>query len=207
MTDTSKLRRRDFLARALGILTGGAWLGRGAVRDAAAATTQDAPFLGEIRMFSGDFAPVGWAICDGQLLPIVNYDPLFQLIGTTYGGDGQDTFAVPDLRSRAPVHVGLMTALGQTGGQEMVTLQPSQIPGHSHTLLASSAPGDSTNPSGRVPARSAAGAPHYGGGIDSSFAADALTPSGSSAPHDNMMPSLCINFIMCIEGGEFPQPS
>src|SRR6516164_5841786 len=109
------------------------------------------PFVGEIRMFAGNFAPVGWAFCNGALAPISQYDTLFNLIGTTYGGDGVNTFALPNLQSRVPVHVGPGFALGQTGGAETVTLNTSQIPAHSHVPLALSAQsgqGTQSTPSG-----------------------------------------------------------
>lgn len=204
MKTSSAIQRRHFLARMLGFITGSAWLGsKAGVRDAAA---QDLPYLGEIRMFAGDFAPQNWALCDGQLLSIAQYDALFSLIGTTYGGDGQVTFALPDLRGRAPVHIGPANQLGVSAGQETVTLQSAQIPAHSHALMGSSGVGDADNPSGRVPARNAVGAPHYHGGMDTTLASNALTLSGSSMPHNNMMPSLCVNFIICLEG-VFPSQS
>jgi microcystin-dependent protein len=203
MTDDRGIRRRHFLARALGLL-GGSWLGgRMTARDAAAQT--DAPYLGEIRMFAGDFEPLGWKFCDGQLLDINLNDALFSLIGTTYGGDGQTTFALPDLRGRAPVHVGAI-ALGEPGGQETVTLLAQQMPAHSHTLVGSSSMADANDPSGRVPARNPLGWPHYGSSADTSFAANALAVSGSFAPHNNMMPSLCVHFIICVEG-VYPSPT
>ena len=198
MTSAPAIQRRHFLARALALLSG-AWLGlRGATR-AEADTQSDQPYLAEIRMFAGDFAPHGWAFCDGQLLDVEIHNALFSLIGTTFGGDGQTTFALPDLRGRAPVHAGA-TVLGQVGGQEVVVLTPAQMPLHSHTLLGSSAPAQTNDPSGRVPARNPLGWPHYSSNIDTSFAADAVTLSGSSTPHDNMMPSLCIHFIICLDG-------
>ena len=107
------------------------------------------PFIGEIRMFAGNFAPVGWAFCDGALIPISENDALFNLIGTTYGGDGQSTFALPNLQSRVPMHVGQGFALAQTGGVETVTLNTSQIPSHSHVPLANAA-GSQTTPSNGV---------------------------------------------------------
>src|SRR6187431_1092834 len=97
------------------------------------------PYVGEIRMFAGNFAPAGWMFCEGQLLPISENETLFQLIGTTYGGDGQSTFALPDLRGRLPIHQGTSFVMAETGGVETVTLTVNQIPQHSHTLLASSA--------------------------------------------------------------------
>src|SRR5690348_4977556 len=100
-----------------------------------------APYVGEIRMFGGNFAPAGWALCQGQLIPISENETLFNLIGTTYGGDGQNTFALPDLQSRVPVHVGSGFALAQSGGSEAVTLTVNQIPNHSHVPLAKANPG------------------------------------------------------------------
>src|SRR5258708_25319161 len=117
------------------------------------------PFIGEIRMFAGNFAPVGWAFCNGALIPISENDALFNLIGTTYGGDGQNTFALPNLQSRLPVHVGQGFALGQTGGAEAVTLNVSQIPGHSHVPQAFTnlAGGNQNTPQNGVWATSTAG--------------------------------------------------
>src|SRR5437667_6509943 len=108
------------------------------------------PFVGEIRMFGGNFAPAGWAFCDGQLVPISENDTLFNLIGTTYGGDGQTTFALPNLQSRVPVHVGPGFALGQLAGVETVTLTTNQIPAHSHVPQALSTSGNLSSPAGGV---------------------------------------------------------
>jgi microcystin-dependent protein len=194
------LERRDFLGRALAALSG-VWLARGlASRRADAAPMQDQPYVGEIRTFAGNFAPVGWAFCDGALLPISGNDTLFQLIGTTYGGDGQSTFALPDLRGRAPVHAGTSWVLGQSGGVENVTLTANQIPAHTHSAAAYSLPGDASDPAGRVPARNAAGAPHYGSAINTTLAAGALQEAGGSQSHTNMQPYLAINFIISLFG-------
>src|SRR6266478_4037970 len=108
------------------------------------------PFIGEIRMFGGNFAPVGWAFCNGALIPISENDALFNLIGTTYGGDGQTTFALPNLQSRVPAHVGPGFALGQTGGAESVTLTTSQVPAHNHVPQCNSNPGNQQGPGGGV---------------------------------------------------------
>src|SRR5512143_1505304 len=110
------------------------------------------PYVGEIRMFAGNFAPAGWMFCDGQLLPISENETLFQLIGTTYGGDGQSTFALPDLRGRAPIHFGNGFTLAEMGGVETVTLTVPQIPAHNHALLASSDHGTTSNPADAFPA-------------------------------------------------------
>src|SRR5687768_18272954 len=112
------------------------------------------PYLGEIRLFAGNFAPAGWALCDGRPLPISENDALFTLIGTTYGGDGQETFNLPDLRSRVPVHIGNGVILGETGGVESVTLTVQQTPTHSHPLLGSTALGSSTTPQNAVDRKS-----------------------------------------------------
>src|SRR6266496_3357332 len=108
------------------------------------------PYVGEIRMFAGNFAPAGWMFCEGQLLPISEYETLFQLIGTTYGGDGQSTFALPDLRGRIPLHLGNGFTLAETGGVETVTLTVQQIPAHSHSMLASADPGSLQSPAGAM---------------------------------------------------------
>jgi microcystin-dependent protein len=198
-----RVARRDFLGRVLAAVAGGAWLDGLRRAEAAATGPYDMPYLGEIRMFAGNFEPWGWRFCDGRLLAIADYDLLFQLIGTTYGGDGQDTFALPDLRGRAPVHVST-TQLGEPGGQESVTLAPAQSPYHSHALQGSSSFGIASGPGGRVSARNALGAPHYHSNVDTYFATTTLTVNGASQPHNNMMPSLGLNFIICIEGGLFP---
>lgn len=162
------------------------------------------PFIGEIRMFGGTFAPVGFAFCDGQLLPIAQYDALFNLIGTTYGGDGQTTFALPDLRGRIPVHTGQGPGLsnyvlGQLGGSESVTLTVPQLTQHTHAALAQSGAGNQPGPAGGVWAASAqnqfsAGAPSAG------MSPAAVGPAGGSQPHDNMMPFQAVSFIIALEG-------
>jgi microcystin-dependent protein len=157
------------------------------------------PFIGEIRMFGGNFAPQGWAFCDGSLLPISENDALFNLIGTTYGGDGQSTFALPDLRSRIPLHVGPGFALGQSGGAETVTLTTSQIPAHTHVPQGNSGAGTQSSPGNGVWAQStldqfSSSAPTV------SMAPAALGLNGGSQPHDNMMPFLAVNFILSLFG-------
>src|SRR5882762_1788020 len=112
------------------------------------------PYVGEIRMFAGNFPPNGWMFCDGQLLPISENETLFQLIGTTYGGDGQSTFALPDLRGRLPIHQGSGFILAETGGSEEITLTVNQLPAHSHAMLASTGPGTVNAPNGAVTAAS-----------------------------------------------------
>ena len=206
MTAPIPIQRRHFLARALAAVAGAAWLGRPAAKVAEAAIQSDDPYVGEIRMFAGNFAPLGWKFCNGELLLIPDYETLFQLIGTTYGGDGQTTYALPDLRGRAPIHVGPTWPLAQMAGEETATILLSQLPAHNHPLVASSGIGDADGPAGRVPARNAAGAPHYGSGINASLAPDTLIPVGGASPHNNMQPYLGINFIISLYG-VFPNPS
>ena len=157
------------------------------------------PFIGEIRIFAGNFAPVGWAICNGAVIPIDQNDALFNLIGTTYGGDGQTTFALPDLQSRVPVHVGPGFALGQSGGAETVTLTTSQIPSHTHPGAVSSAAATSSSPAGGVFATGTS-TPYSDQAADSSLAAGAIQSTGGSQPHDNMLPFLAVNFIISLFG-------
>jgi microcystin-dependent protein len=159
------------------------------------------PFIGEIRMFGGNFAPAGWAFCDGSLIPISENDALFNLIGTTYGGDGQSTFALPDLRSRVPVHVGPGFALAQSGGVETVTLTTSQIPAHSHVPQANANAGTQVSPAGGVWAVSNPSLNQYSAlAPNATLNAAALGSSGGSQPHDNMAPFLTINFILSLFG-------
>lgn len=151
-------------------------------------------------MFAGNFAPLGWAFCMGQLMPISQNNALFALIGTTYGGDGQNTFALPDLRSRLPMHQGNGFVMGQMAGEESVTLTPNQIPLHSHAAQANNSAGTQTAPAGNL---WAASADHpYGpiAGINTSMAPASLGSAGGSQPHDNMHPFLAVNFIIALSG-------
>ncbi len=161
------------------------------------------PYIGEIRMFGGNFAPAGWAFCDGSLLAISEYDALFSLIGTTYGGDGQNTFALPDLRSRVPLHMGSASGsvyvLGQNGGEEQVTLVVSQLPAHSHATVAYSGSGSQTSPQGNVWAQSA-NLPYSANQPASPMDPAAVGPDGGNQPHDNMVPFVGINFIISLFG-------
>ena len=159
------------------------------------------PFIGEIRMFGGNFAPVGWAFCNGALIPISENDALFNLIGTTYGGDGQNTFALPNLQSRIPIHVGPGFALGQSGGVESVTLTTSQIPAHSHVPQANNAAGDQASPANGVWASTNPSINNYSNVAPSvNMDPGALGSSGGSQPHDNMVPFLAVNFILSLFG-------
>jgi microcystin-dependent protein len=166
------------------------------------------PYIGEIRMFAGSFAPAGWALCDGQTMPISENEALFTLIGTTYGGDGQETFNLPNLQSRVPMHMGNGVVLADAAGVESVTLTVTQTPSHSHPLLGSTALGSSTTPQNLVLAQdNVAGADLY---IEdtptANMAATAIVPVGGSQPHENMQPFLVINFIISLFG-RFPSPT
>jgi microcystin-dependent protein len=163
------------------------------------------PFVGEIRMFAGNFAPVGWAFCDGQLLPISENDVLFQLIGTTYGGDGQETFALPDLRGRLPIHMGQGPGLsnriiGEEGGTEAVTLTVQQIPVHTHATVLSNGAGSESTPAGNVLAASPNVRLYRPGSATTALHPASVGPAGGSQPHDNLMPFLCVNFIISLFG-------
>jgi microcystin-dependent protein len=164
------------------------------------------PYIGEIRMFGGNFAPAGWMFCEGQLLPISENETLFNLIGTTYGGDGNSTFALPDLRGRVPIHMGNGFILAETGGAEEITLTVNQIPAHSHALVASTAPGNQNSPANAVPANSTSVKIYLEDSPDSTLALTATTPVGGSQPHTNFQPYLCVNFIISLFG-IFPPPS
>ncbi len=164
------------------------------------------PYVGEIRMFGGNFAPAGWMFCEGQLLPISENETLFQLIGTTYGGDGQETFSLPDLRGRLPIHQGNGLVLAETGGTEEVTLTVSQIPAHSHPFLASTAVANQATPANRVVAQSTAADLFIEDIANANLSANMLGPVGGSQPHTNFQPYLCVNFIISLFG-IFPSPT
>jgi len=158
------------------------------------------PYVGEIRMFAGNFAPAGWMFCEGQLLPISENETLFQLIGTTYGGDGESTFALPDLRGRIPLHFGNGLNLAETGGAEEITLTVNQIPSHTHPLVGSSDVANSPNPGGNVVARSGQVNAFINAGPSVAMAAQFLGTTGGSQPHTNFQPYLCVNFIISLFG-------
>ena len=170
------------------------------------------PYVGEIRMFAGNFAPLGWMFCDGSVLSIAENETLFQLIGTNYGGDGQSTFALPDLRGRIPIHQGAgpglsSRMLAESGGAEVVTLGALSLPAHTHGWRASGAQAQATaGPVGSVTA-SAAPTLLYGQGAPTlQFASQAVLPTGGSQPHENLAPYLCVNYIISLFG-IFPSPS
>ena len=164
------------------------------------------PYVGEIRMFAGNFNPAGWAFCDGALLPISENETLFQLIGTTYGGDGESTFALPDLRGRIPIHQGNSFILAETGGSEEVTLSTQQIPAHSHPMLGSGDIANSPNPEANVVARSGQVNMFINSTPSIPMSAQSVTPVGGSQPHTNLQPYLCINYIISLFG-IYPAPS
>jgi microcystin-dependent protein len=165
------------------------------------------PYVGELRMFAGNFAPAGWQFCDGTLLAISENETLFQLIGTTYGGDGQSTFAVPDLRGRIPLHQGNGFVLAQNGGAEQVTVTVSQIPAHSHPFLASSDNASSANASGNVLAQTPSYTPYISGFAPATNLAPAsISSTGGSQPHTNFQPYLCVEFIISLFGIFPPLP-
>jgi len=169
------------------------------------------PFVAEIRIFPFNFAPKGWAFCNGQLLPISQNTALFSLLGTTYGGDGKSTFALPDLEGRAVMQPGQgpglsLRDLGEMGGSETVTLIESEIPAHTHTISASNQPGEDAAPSGESLARSV-GAQVYQTVTNANLqpmAFETLAPTGGSQPHNNMQPYLTFNFNIALQG-VFPQ--
>jgi len=164
------------------------------------------PYVGEIRMFAGNFAPNGWMFCEGQTLPISENEVLFQLIGTTYGGDGEETFNLPNLASRVPIHMGTgpdgtTYQLGEMAGTEQETLTVQQIPNHTHPLTGSSAAGDQVSPIGSVLATTGQGIfLYYEGAVDVNLNPQSITPAGGSQPHENTQPFLCVNFIISLFG-------
>lgn len=158
------------------------------------------PYVGEIRMFAGNFEPAGWMFCEGQILQIAEYDTLFQLLGTTYGGDGESTFALPDLRGRIPIHQGGDFSLADKGGSEDVTLAISQLPAHSHWLLASADNATTANAQGNILAQTPSYTPYIS--MNASVALNAASTSGvgGSQPHTNFQPYLCLSFIISLFG-------
>jgi microcystin-dependent protein len=160
------------------------------------------PYVGEIRMFGGNFAPAGWMFCEGQLLPISEYETLFNLIGTTYGGDGQSTFALPDLRGRLPMHQGNGFTMAETGGAEEVTISVNTMPSHTHAFLGSNNTANSNSPTNQTPALTQA-ATITAYGTDGPFVSllpAAVSSVGGSQPHTNFQPYLCVDFIISLFG-------
>ncbi len=164
------------------------------------------PFVGEIRMFGASFAPAGWAMCQGQLMPISENDTLFNLIGTTYGGDGQETFGLPDLQGRVPMHAGQGPGisqsyqLGEMAGVESVTLNTQQIPIHTHPFVASGDLALATAPAGNIVAEPESINLFFGDIATTGFNPQAILPVGGSQPHENLQPYLCLSFIISLFG-------
>lgn len=206
------LPRRDFLARTAAAVGAGllAFAGRPAFPggdEAKAATTGLEPFIGEIMLFAGNFPPRGYAFCDGQLLSIAQNTALFSLLGTNFGGDGQTTFGLPDLRGRVPVHSGgsqgpglPFVSLGELSGEPSHTLASTEMPAHSHVALADTGNGTQSSPAGGLPARDPSGSPAYGTNAVASLAGNAISVSGGNQPHNNMQPYTGLNFCIALEG-------
>jgi microcystin-dependent protein len=198
--------RRGFIKRLLAFAAGGAVVAAATPRTARA---DGDPFIGEIALVPYNFAPQGWAFCDGQLLPINQNTALFSLLGTQFGGNGQTTFALPDLRGRVPVHAGASGAgpglspyvVGEQGGAENITLLSTQMPVHNHLENVSSANGTSDNPSNAILGKNASGVPQYGAGAsNATMAASAIANAGGSQPHENRPPYLGLNYIISLFG-------
>jgi microcystin-dependent protein len=161
------------------------------------------PFIGEIRAVSFNFAPKNWALCNGQLLPIAQNQALFSILGTTYGGNGQTTFALPNLQGRVPVHVdsqGGSVVLGQSGGVENVTLGINQIGQHTHLASAQSGSGTANAPGGNLPGASTAPVQAYGASPSVGMNPGIVGVAGGSQPHTNLQPSLVVNYVICLQG-------
>lgn len=157
-------------------------------------------------MFGGNFAPAGWMFCSGQLLLISENETLFQLIGTTYGGDGQETFALPDMRGRIPIHFGSGYELAQSAGTESVTLTTSQMPAHNHSMTANKSVANTPNPGNNLIGLSSQVSMFFGDPANQPMAANSIGQSGNNQSHDNVMPFLCVNFIISLFG-IFPSPT
>jgi microcystin-dependent protein len=166
------------------------------------------PYVGEIRMFAGNFAPAGWMFCEGQLLPISENETLFQLIGTTYGGDGESTFALPDLRGRIPLHQGNGFIPAEAGGAEEITLTVQQIPAHTHAVLGTGNLATTNAPANNTFAQSTGSTVHpYGTDQpQTTLHPSSIGPTGGSQPHTNFQPYLCVDFIISLFG-IFPSPT
>ena len=169
------------------------------------------PYVGEIKMFGGSFAPAGWAFCNGAILPISQYDNLFNLIGTTYGGDGQSTFALPNLSSRVPIHSGQgpgqpSRQLGETLGTETVVVITQQLPVHSHSALANNSSAINASPTNSYLAKSSTVDMFINANPGDTMSPNAISTTGGNQPHENMQPFLCVSFIISLFGA-FPSQS
>ena len=158
------------------------------------------PFLAEVRMVGFNFAPRGWALCDGQILPINQNQALFSLLGTTYGGDGRTTFALPDLRGRTPIHFGDGNSLGSKSGEESHTLNFSELPRHTHPAKASASDADKTDPDGNTWAARSGGTNFGTRGADKSLSGESIGLTGGGQAHENMQPFTVINFVIALQG-------
>ena len=214
---TARTERRNFLGKLVAVLAGGtvfaglvrahAQSGEEKKQDVLQALPRTPnslqgldPFVGEIAMVGFNFAPTGWAQCNGQILPISQYTALFSLLGTMYGGDGVTNFALPNFQGRVPVHLGAGITQGNVGGETSHTLSAAEMPAHAHSLRADAGVGTSDSPANGLPAKNGAGIPQYSTGTGTTMNANAVTPSGSSYPHNNMPPYTCVNFIISLQG-------
>ena len=195
--------RRHFIGRVLAFLAGASlpWH----ARQSKAASLDTEPYLGEIMLFAGAYAPRGYAFCSGQLLPINQNQALFAILGTQYGGNGQTTFALPDLRGRVAIHQGQGPGLsdytvGERAGSESYTLIPGEMPAHTHVARASSANGLFPGPAGQFPARNVGQIPNYAASADSAMTPGAISITGGGQPHTNMQPYLALNYIIALQG-------
>jgi microcystin-dependent protein len=197
------LPRRHFLGRALALLAGAAlpW----SVRRSEADVQSISPYIGDIMLIAFNFPPKNWALCNGQFLSIAQNQALFSILGTTYGGNGQTTFALPDLRDRVAIHMGQGPglsnyAIGERSGEQAHTLSLAELPAHTHVARGSSAAGTSVSPAGMFAARNAAQIPQYGVNVDAIMGAGAISTVGGSQPHSNMQPYLGLNFVIALVG-------
>jgi microcystin-dependent protein len=203
------LVRRDFLGRIGAVLAGLAAFGRPQPAKADSILSTD-PYIGDIMLVPFDFAPHGWAMCNGQFLSIATNQLLFSILGTTYGGDGVTTFRLPDLRGRSPLHWGQgnglsARALGEVGGEVDHTLTLAELPAHSHVARGNSADGNATDPANMFPARSKASVPQWSPTADTSLAPGAISTVGGSQPHSNTQPILVLNYVIALQGLFPPQ--
>lgn len=202
--------RKTFIKGLAGALTFG-WLFSGSEEananelNSAADMRLSEPFVGSVVLFAGNFPPRGWAFCDGQLLAVSQFQALFSILGTIYGGDGRTTFGLPDLRGRVPIGPRSGPGLpsyreGQSGGAVEHTLTTQEIPAHTHSLRGSSSAGSSSTPAGNVPAVNRDGILHYGTTADADLGSGGLTSAGGSQPHNNMQPYIAMNYCIALQG-------